>query len=195
MGRKLLIPHDEIMSWLCLPSRRRKGYEMSIFSPQAVALRKAEAWIRSHGLSNFETAEDVQARHRRMVSSFYKYGLNKLADPFVTCKETCCNEKCTTDACHIHMRHRRLMAISTASPILSAMEGPKYFVTLIRPEWEVAKDQLYGLKPLIIRKRIQAMLRAAGAKVAVGSFEVSYNTQMDGSAHWAGGSLVCAGIE
>ena len=169
---------------------------MSIFDPRAKQWRKDEAWVRENGIPDFETVEDTEARHQRLVSSFYKYGPSVLAKGFAGCNATGCRETCKTDACHWQTRNQRLKAITSASRLFSKTKGPKYFVTLIRPEWQVAPDRLYELKLPSIRKYLQELLREAGVDLTVGSFEVSFNKQLKGKPCWGGNvHLICAGAE
>jgi hypothetical protein len=174
----------------------KASFRESIFSPRARQSRNDEAWLRANGIPDFETVGDTEARHLRMVSSFYKFGLDVVAKDFAACNAAGCKESCTTDACHWKTRNRRLKAITSGSRLFAAEKGPTYFLTLIRPEWQVAPDRLYELKIVDLRKRVQELLRKAGVELAVGSFEVSYNRQINGPAYWAGNAhVVCAGVE
>lgn len=168
---------------------------MSSFGPELIVLRRAEKWIRANGIPTFETVEDIKARHSRMVSSLQKFGCGKLATSFAGCDSAECLETCTGDACHFRTRRRRLISIYTAAKSMLEQSGCKYFVTLIRPEWQVEGRHLHALDPIRIRKQVQQMFRRAGVTIAVGGFEVSLNQQLDGSLYWSGGvHVVCAGV-
>lgn len=161
---------------------------------RAISLREAEKWIRKNGIEDFEGLDDVKNRQRRMLLNFHKNGLNN-AKKFSDCNALCCSERCRSDACHYSSRRLRLMGISSAAKVLTDDEEQKYLVSVIIRASTANRGGLHTLSASAIRKQMQQRLRRAGVTLAVGSFEVCLNSQLDGSAYWSGGvHFVCAGV-
>lgn len=138
------------------------------------------------GIKNFETWADCERQQRKMLSRFQRAGYDAAQLAYLSeCRAPGNCEACT-EGCHFAVRRRRAEGIRSAYQLLVDHGGPYYDVSIVHPKWERAVGQLATSNISAAIQWQYRRLRGVPGVVAVGSYEVSLNRELDGEVFWAG---------
>ena len=141
------------------------------------------------GLQDFETPADCARRQAEMIGCMESAGydpkpLRKLAE----CAAGVCPLDLCTEGCHFATRDRRITGIMSGLAIFEDHAGPLCNVCVVHPIWEQPAGKLAETNiPAAIqwnRRRFSAV--PGNDLVAIGTYEVSLNRELDGETYWAG---------
>jgi hypothetical protein len=151
--------------------------------------RKERAMLAELGVRDFETAVACNRRQLEMVRRLEREGYDrKLWSELSGCdSEYCARPRCT-EGCHYGTRHRRLEQIRTGYQLLGQHPGPLLQVSIVHPLWECPVGSLAEIPVPAAREWNYRRLKTLDDDniVAIGSFEVSLNRELDGELYWAG---------
>jgi hypothetical protein len=134
-------------------------------------------------IPDFETAAECARRQAAMVGRLEKRGLDVRL--FRSCERRGCFRRRCVDACHFAARRRRLKEIPSAYRLLQACDGHLVDISIVHPTWELAIGDLDSFNIPAARQWLYRSLKELPGLVAVGSFEASVNTELNGKQHWA----------
>jgi len=147
------------------------------------------AAARTLGLADFETRPDCEGRQESMLERFADTGVDpETSAALAACTVHECGADRCREACHFATLNRRLDALTTGLPLLDAHAGPHRAVTIVHPLWEVPVGHLADVSIAAAAQWNHRRLHSLDVPglLAIGSFEVSLNRELDGSLHWAG---------
>lgn len=151
--------------------------------------RAVAAQMEMLGLPDFETRADCEERQGDTLRRLGDAGVDpSLLKDLANCTVHRCAPDACVEVCHFATLNRRLVALTTGLPLLDGHAGPHFAVTIVHPRWEVPVG---GLADTNIAAAAQWTRRrlcdlAVPGLLALGSFEVSLNREVDGELHWAG---------
>jgi len=151
--------------------------------------RALAAQVEIFGLPDLETRADCEERQGDTLRRLYNAGVApSLLKDIADCTVHRCAMDVCVEACHFGTLHRRLDALTTGLPLLDGHAGPHFAVTLVHSQWEVPVGHLAEINIAAAsqwnRRRLCDL--AVPGLLAIGSFEVSLNRELDESLHWAG---------
>jgi hypothetical protein len=141
------------------------------------------------GVSDFESEVACARRQLEMVRRLEKQGYDRtLWSELSDCDSEYCTRSRCIEGCHYGTRHRRLEQIRTGCRLLEHHPGPLWQVSIVHPLWECSVGSLAEISVPAAREWNYRRLKTLDDDniVAIGTFEVSVNRELDGELHWAG---------
>jgi hypothetical protein len=151
--------------------------------------RALVAQVEAFGIPDFETRADCKERQRAMLARLSNTDVApSLWRDLAACNAQHCALGDCVEACHFGTLHRRLAALDTGLPIMAAHSGPHWAVTVVHPLWQVPVGRLADINIAAAAQWNYRRLRnlAVPGLLAIGTFEVSLNRELDGELIWAG---------
>lgn len=139
-------------------------------------------------IPDFETFAQSSKRQEKMFTRLEKLGVDtsewrdiKLCEP-----DYCARQGCS-GGCYYGVRDLRLDLITDAFKKISTMNVPVCEVSIAHPNWIRPIGSLNEISIENARQwNYRRLAQLNQACIAVGSFEVCVNRELDGSKHWAG---------
>jgi hypothetical protein len=141
------------------------------------------------GVSDFESEVACARRQLEMVRRLEKQGYDRtLWSELSDCDSEYCTRSRCIEGCHYGTRHRRLEQIRTGCRLLAQHPGPLWQVSIVHPLWECPVGSLAEVSVPAAREWNYRRLKTLDDDniVAIGTFEVSVNRELDGELYWAG---------
>ena len=141
------------------------------------------------GVSDFESEVACARRQLEMVQRLEKQGYDRtLWSELSDCDSEYCTRSRCIEGCYYGTRHRRLEQIRTGYQLLEQHPGPLWQVSIVHPLWERPVGSLAEISVPAAREWNYRRLQTLDDHniVAVGSFEVSINRELNGELYWAG---------
>lgn len=166
---------------------------LPMMTPRIAAFRRAEleqqAELERLGVPEFETPATCARRQLEMIRRLEREGYDRaLWSELSDCDSEYCAKPRCTEGCHYGTRHRRLEQLRTGYRLLEQHPGPLFQVSIVHPVWECPVGSLEEIAVPAAREWNYRHLKALDDDniVAIGSFEVSVNRELDGELYWAG---------
>jgi hypothetical protein len=141
------------------------------------------------GVSDFESEVACARRQLEMIRRLEREGYDRgLWSDLSHCDAEYCARRRCTEGCHYGARHRRLEQIRTGYRVLEQHPGPLLQVSIVHPLWECPVGSLAEVGVPAAREWNYRRLKTLDDDniVAIGSFEISLNRELDGELYWAG---------
>jgi hypothetical protein len=146
--------------------------------------------VKALGLPDFETRADCEGRQADTLRRVGDAGVPPaLWQDLADCTVNHCGMETCVEVCHFGTINRRVAALATGLPLMDRHAGPHFAVTIVHPLWEVPVGRLTEINIAAAAQWNHRRLRGAVAApglLAMGSFEVSLNRELDGRLIWAG---------
>jgi len=138
------------------------------------------------GIPDFETPHDCAKRQEKMVTRLAARAKGRVLQRLAQCMASECDSEPCSGACHFAMRRHRLALIPAAHDLFQK-RGRKHQVNIVHPSWRKRYKHLNRASPETAKQWVRRRLEKLDGKIlAVGSFEVTLNVELDGTRHWAG---------
>jgi hypothetical protein len=164
-----------------------------MMTPRIAASRQAEreqqAELEKFGVSEFESLAACARRQLEMVRRLEKQGYDRtLWSELSDCDSEYCTRSRCIEGCHYGTRHRRLEQIRSGYRLLEQHPGPLLQVCIVHPLWERPVGSLAEISMPAAREWNYRRLKTLDDDnvVAIGSFEVSVNRELNDELYWAG---------
>ena len=182
VGRFAYVPVDVGRGGNVMPAKTHRT--PSPLSGSQRKLRHEQERMAKLGIPDFETPKDCAKRQEKMIRRMAGTLDEKLLRNLRRCTASECYQEPCCGACHFAMRRHRLAIIPQACELFDE-EEEKYQVNIVHPSW--TQPHLDGARPEAAKQWVRRRLEKLGRPIlAVGSFEVTLNVELDGTRHWAG---------
>lgn len=139
-------------------------------------------------IPDFETFAQSSKRQEQMFTRLDRLGVDTSEwENIKTCEPDYCGREGCSAGCYYGVREQRLNLIVNAFERISALDVPVCEVSIVHPNWT---RPVGCLNEIPIKNAQQWNYRRLAELdkecLAIGSFEVCVNEELDGSEHWAG---------
>jgi hypothetical protein len=151
--------------------------------------QKQRAGLAELGVSDFETSAKCNQRQLEMMRRLENQGYDpKLWSELSDCESDYCAKARCTEGCHYGTRRRRLEQIRTGCQLLEKHPGQLREVSIVHPLWERPVGSLVDVSVPAAQQWNYRRLKTLDHHniVAIGTFEVTVNRELNGALYWAG---------